>query len=557
MKVLLVSVNRETEPFTAAPLGLALVASALRRAGHDVHALDLLFADDPEVILKQTIHSVSPELVAVSIRNLESSSRFLLPDYRDIIGLIKRETKAPVVLGGPGYSIMPKAALEYLGADFGIAGEGELAVPMLADAFQGKIHLSSVPGLCRFEGGSYIQNPPSPLTLQSLDIPAWDLFPTEKYDLLGIQSKRGCSFSCTYCTYPGLEGMAMRLRPPAEVAREMTGAIDSGLSAPFYFVDNIFNNPPGHASAICDEIISRGIKSSFGCLASPVGLDGRLLDKMKRAGCESVEIGADSLSDGVLLKLGKRFTKKDALNSILAAKETGLMSLVFLILGGPGEDADTLQETFSVLDKIQPDKVFAVAGVRIYPGTPLARLAVKERLIQPDDPLMMPEFYVSDKLGDGLYSMAEDYFKAHPDWVCYPAKGILQGVHPDLKAGDATLVPAVCAKGISSGNRLDKNTRSAVSVRGISSKKHSELNPGETPWDDFAMEVFEKVLSEVPALFRPIARKAVRKKALSAAMQGSGKVRAQDIKDAFLSETPRPFQGPMREALGRLGLLDG
>ncbi len=514
MKVLLVSVNRETEPFTAAPLGLALVATALRRAGHDVNALDLLFAEAPDVLLKNKIASVSPELVAVSVRNIESSSRFLLPDYKETIALIKRETSAPVIIGGPGYSIMPKAALEFLGADYGMAGEGEVSVPMLADALQGRTPISSVPGLCRFEGGAYIQNPPSPLAADSFFMPAWDLFPAEKYDMLGIQSKRGCSFSCVYCTYPGLEGTKMRLRPPAEVAREMADALDRGLSAPFYFVDNIFNNPPEHASAICDEIISLGIKPSFGCLASPVGLDPELLEKMKRAGCESVEIGADSLSDRALLKLGKNFSKKEAVESIIAAKKAGLICLVFLILGGPGEDIDTLKETFDALEDVQPDKVFAVAGVRIYPGTPLARLAVKEGLISPGDPLMFPQFYVSDRLGDNLYSVAEDYFRTHPDWVCYPAKGIIQEMRPVSK-------------------------------------------PENVSWDAFAREVFEKVLLEVPALLRPIARKAVGKKAQITASRGSGKVVSEDVRDAFLSETPRPFQGPMREALKRLGLLDG
>jgi radical SAM superfamily enzyme YgiQ (UPF0313 family) len=520
VKVLLVSVNRETEPFTAAPLGLALVAQALRTAGHDVYVLDLLFAEDPKAELKRAIGSLSPDFIGVSIRNIESSSRFLLPDYKQVIGQIKRETEAPVVLGGPGYSIMPKAALEYLGADYGIAGEGELAVPMLADALSGKTPLQDVHGLCRFDGGSCIQNPPRATGAYPLGLPAWDLFPAKGYDMIGIQSKRGCSFSCVYCTYPGLEGREMRLRPPKEVAFEMSSAIDAGLSAPFYFVDNIFNNPPGHASSICDEIIRRGIKASWGCLASPVGLDGRLLDKMKRAGCESVEVGADSLSGRVLKKLGKQFGKDEALSAVRAAKQAGLMSLTFLLLGGPGEDKDSLKETFDALEEAQPDKVFAVAGVRIYPGTPLARLAVNEQLISPEDPLMEPKFYVSDKLGDGLYSIAEDYFKAHPDWVCYPANGILRGMRPDSGPGSAL---------------------------------HS--HPKEALWDGFALEVFEKVLLEVPALLRPIARKAVRKK-----VQGSvrsGLVKASDVKDAFLSETPRPFQGPMREALRKLGLADG
>ena len=514
MKVLLVSLNREKEPFTAAPLGLALVASALLKAGHEVRASDLLFSEDTNNDLGKVISSFVPGLVGISIRNIESSTEFLLPAYKDTIDHIKGRTSAPIVAGGPGFSIMPRQALEYLGLELGVVGEGERSSVELAAAVEKGLDLADVPGVCSLREGRYRHNPSNVIDDMSyIHLPAWELFPSG-YDMVGVQSKRGCSFGCIYCTYPGLEGRRMRLRPPTMVVDELAGIAGSGAEAPFYFVDNVFNNPKRHAEGVCREIISRGLKISWGCLANPIGLDRGLVDLMAEAGCQSIEIGADSLSDRMLKKLGKCFSALDVKEAIKTCKDAGMMSMVFLILGGPGEDRDTLKETFDALDAASPDKAFAVGGIRIYPGTPLAVTAVDEGVIRPDDDLLMPSFYVSKGLGDELYGMAEDFFKAHPGWIYYPAKG--------------------------AGARA-----TAVSERKVA-------------WDDSATMCLDTVIKSVPMLLRPIARRAVTKKAGKLANERSlAYITTAEVRDAFLSETPAPFQKPLIESLKRLGLING
>ena len=96
MKVLLVSLNRETEPFTAAPLGLAMVASALKEAGNDVAVLDLLFSKDMEGDLEAAIRGSGPGLIGLSLRNIESSTEFLLPSYKEVVGRIRQIGRAHV-----------------------------------------------------------------------------------------------------------------------------------------------------------------------------------------------------------------------------------------------------------------------------------------------------------------------------------------------------------------------------------------------------------------------------------------------------------------------------
>ena len=190
-----------------------------------------------------------------------------------------------------------------------------------------------------------------------------------------------------------------------------------------------------------------------------------------------------------------------------------MMHMVFLILGGPGEDEDTLRETFSALEEVRPDKVFAVSGIRIYPGTPLARLAVSEGGIKEKDPLLEPAFYTSGKLGDSLYKICEAFFAKHKDWIYYPANGVIAARPRKVEA------PAT--------------------------------------WDGPATDLMDRLMQDVPFLLRPIAKKAVRRKSGALASErGLAAVTVAEVRDAFLSETPGPFQGPMRESLKKLGLLN-
>jgi hypothetical protein len=56
MRILLISATREEINMLTWPLGLACVAAATQKAGHDVHLLDLMEANDPTAALKETIN---------------------------------------------------------------------------------------------------------------------------------------------------------------------------------------------------------------------------------------------------------------------------------------------------------------------------------------------------------------------------------------------------------------------------------------------------------------------------------------------------------------------
>jgi len=108
MRALLVSANTERLNLTVLPLGLALVAAATRRAGHEVLSLDLLGEPDPGTALGAAIERFKPGAIGISVRNIDdqdmSQPRFLLEPVRDLIAVCRRRSRSPVILGGAGYT---------------------------------------------------------------------------------------------------------------------------------------------------------------------------------------------------------------------------------------------------------------------------------------------------------------------------------------------------------------------------------------------------------------------------------------------------------------------
>src|SRR6476620_539727 len=123
MRALLISANTEKIPDPVYPIGPACVGAAARRAGHDVAAVDLCFADDARALVTGTIRDFAPDVVGISLSNID--------DYRSLMAWVRETSGAPVVLGGAGFTVMPTTILEELHADYGVVGEGEHAFPWL------------------------------------------------------------------------------------------------------------------------------------------------------------------------------------------------------------------------------------------------------------------------------------------------------------------------------------------------------------------------------------------------------------------------------------------
>ena len=162
-KVVLVNTNRMRPPI--APVGLEYVAEALERDGRAVEIIDLAFADEPATELKSCLSECQPGLVGLSFRNVDDcfwpSGRSFLSELQSLVSEIRTLTDAPIVLGGVGFSIFAEAIVRQTGVEFGILGDGEIALPALLDAVSGNRRFNEVPGLVWRDGEFIRSNPPA------------------------------------------------------------------------------------------------------------------------------------------------------------------------------------------------------------------------------------------------------------------------------------------------------------------------------------------------------------------------------------------------------------
>ncbi|NJD56305.1 MAG: radical SAM protein [Nitrospirae bacterium] len=424
MKVLLISPNREQVPDPAFPLGLAYIASALMRHGHNVRVLDLCFADDAEAAIASAIAGFRPEVIGMSLRNIDDvaypKQHSYLRGYRETVAAVRRHTTAPLVLGGSGFTIMPEQFMDALGADFGITGEGERAFPrLLKDISSGK----------KTAEGCIITSRPRITELDEIT-PDRGLFDTSSYydlgGMLNIQTKRGCPFRCIYCTYPKVEGRKVRMRDPVDVADELEGVVEKTGARHFFIVDSIFNFPAAHAAAVCSEIISRKLDIQWSCYANPAYMSEELAEVMVRAGCTGVEFGTDSLEDTVLKKLGKNFTWKKVVKASDVCRRSGLRHCHFVFAGAPGDTDGTVRITIERLEELRPDAAVVMAGIRIFPGTVLADVARQDLGIA--GPGLEPVFYLSPDVRS--YDDITEEVSQKRSWIM---PGFEINIHPRLQ----------------------------------------------------------------------------------------------------------------------------
>jgi len=414
-RVLLVSTNREKQPYPVVPNGLACVASALDAAGHNVRFLDLCFARDPIARARDVARDFNPDVIGVSVRNIDNSDAIALqhytPEARSVLHALRNAAPtAKIVAGGAAFGVAPEALFRDLGVDYAVAGDGERASVSLISALSSGAPIEAMPGLVREKNGTVVFTPPGEdADLDSLPRPQlhrWiDL---RRYQRNGatipIQTKRGCVYKCIYCTYRNVEGWGYRTRDPELVADEIEELKTEAGIHHFDFVDSTFNSPPGHALQVCEAITRRKLRVQLDTTNfTPAAASSELLGAMKAAGFRSLGITAESASDTVLAKLEKGFNAAKVRDVAERVESHGIKTLWIFLIGGPGETRHTLEETlhFARWRLIRGDAVYLTVGLRIYPGTTLHKIAIAEGAVPAESTLLDPTFYFSSELEFG------------------------------------------------------------------------------------------------------------------------------------------------------------
>jgi len=424
-RILFVSANNHTNPYPVYPLGIAYLSTYLEEKlpGFDIRTFDFNLNDQDAFI--RILQQFNPDYIGFSLRNIDDvdsdNIKEFTSGYKNGVELARKFSNSVIIIGGAGFSIFPETLFSILNPDYAIYGEGEESMYKLIRSLEDKKDPQQIEGLIfqrnseivRNQKYHFFKNPSLKFDDELIDY-YWD-----KSGMLNIQTKRGCSLNCIYCTYPVIEGRKIRTLDTGKIVETLTQLYKERGIDYVFFTDSVFNLSEKYNIELAEKIIQSKINIRWGAYFYPNGLSKGFLSLLKKSGLTHIEFGTESICDRTLEKYGKHFTVEDIMKSSELCTELDINYAHFIILAGYGETNETVEETFRNSSRINNTVFFPYIGMRIYPGTKLHQYAVEEKRISKDDKLLNSTFYVSDDVD--LDSLKKKAMQTGKRWV-FPAE---------------------------------------------------------------------------------------------------------------------------------------
>lgn len=368
LKVALIAPPYPLEEAPSPPLGICYVASAFIKAGAKVKIYDFIVSEYSREKLSKELLSFTPDIIGTTSVTMNFSSAIdILSDAREIM------PEATTIMGGPHVSFDWNNVLKnhpYL--DLIFRGEADETIKDFAESYGDKEKLRSVKGLVLRDNGKIVDTGKRDFVedLDSIGFPARDLLPVSKYKALGFPvsmiTSRGCPGRCIFCLGRKMTGQRVRKRSVEKVVDE----IETILMLGFEFIniaDDLFTADKNRVIKICDEIKRRNLKFSFSVFSRVNTIDYELLLVMKSAGLHAISFGIESGNKEMLKRVRKGITLKQAKDAIAACKKAGVRSHVSFMVGLPGEDDESLEDTLKFQKELETE--FGYHLLSPFPGT--------------------------------------------------------------------------------------------------------------------------------------------------------------------------------------------
>jgi radical SAM superfamily enzyme YgiQ (UPF0313 family) len=337
-------------------LGSVLLGTIMRSKGYDVR----VYIEDIQAIDMGEL--MSADLVAISAITSTAPQSYKLADMARAAGKV-------VVMGGTHTSFMPDEGMQH--ADFIVRGEGEFAFQELVDAVQQGDGFDKIQNLTyRTNDGHLVNNPERP------KIPNLDVNPIPDYALISgwkpggvisVATSRGCPFSCTFCSVPGMYGHAFRTHSIERVLQELETHRGNMYT---FFADDIFTANKKRVKELLRQMIARNLTPEWGAQVRTETVDDpELLALMRDSNCFNVYVGFESINPRTL----KLFQKKQDLakieRSIDRFHEHKIRIHGMFVVGSDEDDVETIDATAEFALKHDIDSVQFMILTPI-PGSP-------------------------------------------------------------------------------------------------------------------------------------------------------------------------------------------
>src|SRR6266404_1802110 len=347
------------------PLGLELVAAAVRRAGHEARLIDLQAGSHKDYF--RLVDDWQPDVVAFSCNYLAN-----VPEVVDLAKLTRaRRPDTFIFVGGHSASFTAQELLEHAGGaiDCILKGEGEASVAELLEAVEhDRRSIAQVPGVVSLDG----EGPPARL-VESLDalVPARDLLRGRRRYFLGtldpcasIEFARGCPWDCSFCSAWTFYGRSYRVVSPERAVEDLASIREPGV----FIVDDVAFVQSKHGFEIGEAIARRGIRKQYYLeTRGDVLLRNKDAFRLwKQLGLKTMFLGLEAIDEEGLKKYRKRVSLGRNFEAVEFARSLGVNVAINLIA-----DPDWDHERFRIVRDwcLEMPDVINISVNTPYPGT--------------------------------------------------------------------------------------------------------------------------------------------------------------------------------------------
>lgn len=344
------------------PYGVYLLQSVLRRVGHEAIVIDLI-ADGSNSIKPYYKDLADCGLIGIAATSMS------WPTALEVIRQVRiTRPEVPIVLGGIHPTMFDRYLLSVFPVDYVIRGEGEIALVKLCAALERGAGIEAVPNLSwKDREGHIFRNPAGPKImadqLADYPIPDFSFLPMKLYKGLSIESSRGCSFDCSFCsTSYRRSWRGMSAEHFVDRLGSMLPHCERTELGMVHIIDDEFSMNPKRAIAITEVLRARGLHPSlvYDSRATDVLFDG-FVPSIAEFTTQFL-IGAECGYDEGLKLIGKGTTTKilnDAAKLLYEYRLSGRADFSF-VLGLPWETAAEVKRTCQFAAHL-----YASYGVRV------------------------------------------------------------------------------------------------------------------------------------------------------------------------------------------------
>lgn len=364
---------------------IAYIAGMLEK-GNTLKVFDCIASGTSADEIFALARDFSPELVLVNTTTPSINS-----DINFVKVFKEKLPEAFIALFGTHVTAMHDVIMKQFDfIDCVIRGEPEWAVLELVNFLREKSFNRGIPGCTMRINNQLVVSTDRKFNedLDSLGLPAWDYFDLSKYlhpvfnkPYLMVNTSRGCGHSCIFCVASVFYGKKVRYRSVENVLDEIEQHVIGKFKVRhiWMYADD-FTKSPEFVKKLCHGIIDRKLKIVWWSNTRADIYDREMFTLMKKAGCYMLSIGGESANTTILKNIKKRTNPELIERMVKMLRRVGIDSLVYFLIGLPGETRESIRETLNFCKKINPDYVEFYPATP-YPGTEFFDIALKQNLI--------------------------------------------------------------------------------------------------------------------------------------------------------------------------------